>query len=93
MGSPELIKRSADQETRRKSYPSISNMPEEIVRQYRRSQCAIYDFAPRRPKIRWYRKIDWNVAAEWTCWAILGGVAFYLIIGMIIPFVRMLRWQ
>jgi hypothetical protein len=68
----------------------IITTPEEIVRQYRRSQYAAPPFAPKRPRIAWYRKINWGFVVDAVCGGLLALVLLYLVIWVVIPFVRMI---
>lgn len=92
-----------DEKARRKNYSTIKTTPESIVRIYRlqkspaeRGMKTPYIFTPKRPRIPWHQKINWNFAISSVCVGLLVACWVYIAIWVIVPFFTLLegmRWQ
>ena len=78
----------------------MKTTPESIVLAYR-LQAARKEplerphiYSPKRPRIPWHQKIDWNVVSKMAAFCCAVGIALVMIyvIIRVIPFVEMLRW-
>ena len=87
------------QPTRRDDSSKILTTPESIVRKHRTQVLRLESERPGRimmtrpPRIPWHQKINWNFAINAGCLVALVAVAIYFAIRMVIPFLRMIRWQ
>ena len=95
-----LIRRSDEQEARRtKQHSTVKTTPESIVKIYRLQKARrepierYYIFTPKRPRIPWHHKIDWNFGISVACVGALIAVSIYFVIWMWVPFLRMLVWK
>jgi hypothetical protein len=94
-----LIRRT-DEEATRKNYSTIKTTPESIVRIYRQQKARREPFeepvenphivTPRRPRIPWYKKINWEFAVDAVCVGVLAIVALWFLIYVVGPFVRLI---
>jgi hypothetical protein len=95
-----LVRRTEEGEARRsKQYSTIKTTPESIVKIYRLQKArrepleAPYIFTPKRPRIPWHAKVDWNFGINMACVGVLMVVAVYFLIRMVIPVLRMWVWE
>jgi hypothetical protein len=92
----EPLVRGVDEESRRKNYSTIKTTPESIVRIYRLQKSSLepvetsYIFTPKRLRVPWYRKINWDVLTGSVCVTLLAVCIFYIAFRVVIPFVRMI---
>jgi hypothetical protein len=93
----EPLVRGVDEEARRKNYSTIKTTPESIVRIYRLQKSSAkrgvetpYIFTPKRPRIPWHQKINWDFAINAGCAGALIAAGLYLAIWVVIPFVRVI---
>jgi hypothetical protein len=86
----------------RQNYGRIITTPESIVRRHRAEVLRLESKKPgpilgrRPPRIPWHQKINWDFAARAAgvgCGITLGLIVIYATIWIVIPFLRMIRWQ
>ncbi len=88
-----------DEKARLRNYSTIRMTPESIVRTYRAAKARrepverAFIFSPKRPRIPWHQKISWDFLIGAGCCGLLGAIGMWMVIWVLIPFVRMLRWN
>ena len=87
-----------DSAARNRSYSTLKTTPEQIVRDFRRSEGSVADLIhtpsiQRVYKAPWYKAIHWNKVINWGCWAALIGCLVYLGIFFFWPFAVRIEWK